>query len=159
MFKFSNLQSTYRSIHSNSFPIWYNEIRTFKLSQLYFNHHFTHIRLIIFNVLLIIIPTVQYAVPQRLVGTAFGFVGMFTNTAMTLFPLVAAKIVENSINQEQGYSFVASIVGLLFTISLYYLDTQNSIILDFINPESNTQTEQEILKSMECSYEEKMIEI
>ncbi|CAD8173510.1 unnamed protein product [Paramecium octaurelia] len=113
----------------------------------------------------IIIPTVQYAVPQRVVGTAFGFVGMFTNTAMTLFPLVAAQLVQNSLDAEQGYSFVGyfycgiSIIGLGFTISLYYFDTQHSSVLDFVNPESPNTEEQEMLKSQQQGQKEKLIEI
>ncbi|CAK88430.1 unnamed protein product (macronuclear) [Paramecium tetraurelia] len=75
----------------------------------------------------IIIPTVQYAVSQRVVGTAFHFVGMFTNTAMTLFPLVAAQLAQNSVDAQQGYSLVGyfycgiSIIGLDWVSQFHFI--------------------------------------
>ncbi|CAK59984.1 unnamed protein product (macronuclear) [Paramecium tetraurelia] len=110
----------------------------------------------------VLIPSVQYVVQQRVIGTAFGILGMFTSTSMALFPILAGYIVEEATSKEEGYSTVGffycgvSIFGLIFTISLYFFDKQSSIILDFVNPENPTKEEKEIMKSIKQANNEQL---
>jgi len=44
----------------------------------------------------VLIPSVQYVVTERVMGTAFGLMGMLESIAMATFPLIAASIVTSS---------------------------------------------------------------
>ena len=82
-------------------------------------------------------------------GTAIGLLGTVESAALTCFPLIASKIVDSAKDIETGCSKSAyfymgiskcqhikqlGTLGLLFSISLYYVDVRGSIILDFVNP-------------------------
>jgi hypothetical protein len=54
----------------------------------------------------VVIPSVQYVVEQRVMGTAFGLMGMLESMALATFPLIAASIVSTSESEEVGYSSV-----------------------------------------------------
>jgi len=58
-------------------------------------------------------------VTERVMGTAFGLMGMLESIAMATFPLIAASIVTSSDDEEIGYSnagFFYFAVGLHFFI-------------------------------------------
>ena len=59
----------------------------------------------------VVIPSVQYVVEERVMGTAFGLMGSLESVAFTAFPLIAASIVEASEDKDAGYSRV----GFFFT--------------------------------------------
>lgn len=65
-------------------------------------------------------------------GTAFGLLGMLESVALAFFPIIAAFIVETASDKVTGYSNVGyffcgmSILGALFTISLYFFDKKGS---------------------------------
>lgn len=65
---------------------------------------------------------------------------MFESVALAFFPVLAGYIVEISDSPEEGYSRVGfffcgiSIMGIVFTLSLYCFDKKGSLILDFVNP-------------------------
>lgn len=82
------------------------------------------------------IPSVQYVVEQRVMGTAFGLMGSLESIALAGFPLIAASIVTSAKTSEEGYSMVgyfytgisknlkiwSGVLGLLLSISLFFFD-------------------------------------
>lgn len=44
----------------------------------------------------VLIPSVQYVVEQRVMGTAFGLLGMFESVALAFFPMLTGYLVETS---------------------------------------------------------------
>ncbi|CAD8068369.1 unnamed protein product [Paramecium primaurelia] len=101
----------------------------------------------------VLIPSIQYIVAQKVVGTAFGLLGMFESIALAFFPIIAGYIVEISENPEIGYSNVGfffsgiSFFGIIFTLSLYIFDKKGSIVLDFVNPEDPSELEKQMLRT------------
>lgn len=110
----------------------------------------------------VMIPSIQYIVPEKIVGTAFGLLGMFESVALAFFPILAGYIVEISDTPEEGYSMVGfffsgiSMMGILFTLSLYFFDKKGSLILDFVNPVEPSSLERMMMKTVksESSSEE-----
>ena len=82
-----------------------------------------------------------------MVGTAFGLLGMFESISLAFFPILAGYIVDIADEPVEGYSRVSyffsgvSMLGMLFTLSLYFFDKKSSMILDFVNPEDPTELE------------------
>ncbi|CAK74433.1 unnamed protein product (macronuclear) [Paramecium tetraurelia] len=101
----------------------------------------------------VLIPSIQYIVAEKVVGTAFGLLGMFESVALAFFPILAGYIVELSDNPEIGYSNVGfffsgiSFFGIIFTLSLYFFDKKGSMVLDFVNPEDPSELEKKMLRT------------
>lgn len=87
-------------------------------------------------------------------GTAFGLLGMFESVALAFFPMITGYLVETSETKNEGYSRVGyffcgvSLIGLLLTVSLYFIDKKSSMILDFINPEEPSDLEKLMVKTV-----------
>lgn len=84
----------------------------------------------------VVIPSIQYVVDQRIMGTAFGLLGVMESVGQCIFPLVAAAIYNTYDNYQQVAFFYMGIgcLALLFAISLYFVDKRYSEILDSLNP-------------------------
>ncbi|CAD8084472.1 unnamed protein product [Paramecium primaurelia] len=101
----------------------------------------------------VLIPSIQYIVAEKVVGTAFGLLGMFESVALAFFPIIAGYIVEISEDPQQGYSNVGlffsgiSLFGIIFTLSLYFFDKKSSMILDFVHPEDPSDLEKKMLRT------------
>lgn len=89
-------------------------------------------------------------------GTAFGLLGMFESVALAFFPMIAGFLVEGAgeENEAEGYSKVGfffcgvSLIALLSTMSLYFIDKKSSMKLDFVNPIEPTDLEKLMIKTV-----------
>ncbi|CAD8118594.1 unnamed protein product [Paramecium sonneborni] len=84
----------------------------------------------------VMIPCVQYLVDQRIMGTAFGLMGLFESIGACVFPLVSSQIYNTNGNYRQVGFFYMGIacVNLIFVLTLYFVDNKGSEVLDKINP-------------------------
>ncbi|CAD8105706.1 unnamed protein product [Paramecium sonneborni] len=82
----------------------------------------------------VLIPSIQYLVQQRVLGTVFGILGIFTNSSMALFSILAGyileKVIQNKRNIQQLDSFVVEF-QYLFLHFIFFVQ-QSSTILDFV---------------------------
>ncbi|CAD8202056.1 unnamed protein product [Paramecium pentaurelia] len=84
----------------------------------------------------VMIPCVQYLVDQRIMGTAFGLMGLFESIGACIFPLVSSQIYNTNGDYRQVGFFYMGIgcVNLIFVLTLYFVDKKGSEVLDKINP-------------------------
>ncbi|CAD8114867.1 unnamed protein product [Paramecium sonneborni] len=84
----------------------------------------------------VMIPCVQYLVEQRIMGTAFGLMGLFESIGACVFPLVSSQIYNTNGDYRQVGFFYMGIgcVNLIFVLTLYFVDKKGSEVLDRINP-------------------------
>ncbi|CAK60131.1 unnamed protein product (macronuclear) [Paramecium tetraurelia] len=84
----------------------------------------------------VMIPCVQYLVEQRIMGTAFGLMGLFESIGACIFPLVSSQIYNTNGDYRQVGFFYMGIgcVNLIFVLTLYFVDKKGSEVLDKINP-------------------------
>lgn len=61
------------------------------------------------------IPCIQYIIDQRVMGTAFGILGMIESVALSVFPIIAGKIVEQEHEPAYGYKNLSLFFSILGT--------------------------------------------